>query len=50
MEGFFKLVKHEEMYLWEYETCQDVVTGLLFFSEEVYTERYFIQPRLPAAE
>jgi len=39
MESFFKTLKHEEVYLCEYETYQDVVTKLPYFIEEVYNQK-----------
>jgi transposase InsO family protein len=39
MESFFKTLKHEEVYLWEYETYQDVVARLPYFLEEVYNRK-----------
>jgi len=39
MESFFKTLKHEEVYLWEYESYQDVVTRLPYFIEEVYNQK-----------
>jgi len=39
MESFFKTLKQEEVYLWEYETFQDVVTRLPYFLEEVYNQK-----------
>jgi putative transposase len=39
MESFFKTLKHDEVYLWEYEPCQDVVTRLSYFIEEVYNQK-----------
>ena len=39
MEGFFKTLKYEEVYLWEYESYQDVVTRLPHFLEEVYNQK-----------
>lgn len=36
IESFFKTLKHEEVYLCEYETFEDVVTCLPYFLEEVY--------------
>lgn len=39
MESFFKTLKHEEVYLCEYETFADVVTGLPYFIEEVYNQK-----------
>jgi len=39
MESFFKTLKHEEVYLCEYETFEDVVTRLPYFIEEVYNQK-----------
>jgi transposase InsO family protein len=39
MESFFKTLKYEEVYLWEYETYQDVVARLPYFLEEVYNRK-----------
>jgi transposase InsO family protein len=39
MESFFKTLKQEEVYLWEYETFQDLVTRLPYFLEEVYNQK-----------
>lgn len=39
MESFFKTLKYEEVYLWEYETYQDVVERLPYFLEEVYNQK-----------
>mgnify|MGYP003339436465 CR=1 FL=1 len=39
MESFFKTLKQEEVYLWEYETFQHVVTRLPYFLEEVYNQK-----------
>ena len=39
MESFFKTLKQEEVYLWEYETYRDVVTRLPYFLEEVYKQK-----------
>ncbi len=36
MESFFKTLKHEEVYLYEYETLSDVATRLPYFIEQVY--------------
>jgi len=36
IESFFKTLKHEEVYLYEYETLADVETRLPYFIEEVY--------------
>jgi len=39
MESFFKTLKYEEVYLCEYETIEDVMTGLPYFIEEVYNRK-----------
>jgi transposase InsO family protein len=39
MESFFKTLKYEEVYLWGYETIEDVVTRLPYFLEEVYNQK-----------
>ncbi len=39
MESFFKTLKHEEVYLCEYETFGDVVARLPYFMEEVYNQK-----------
>jgi putative transposase len=39
MESFFKTLKHEEVYLCEYETFGDVVARLPYFIEEVYNQK-----------
>jgi putative transposase len=36
MESFFKTLKQEEVYLYEYETIDDVMARLPYFIEEVY--------------
>ena len=36
MESFFKTLKHEEVYLYEYETLSDVENRLPYFIEQVY--------------
>jgi putative transposase len=36
MESFFKTLKQEEVYLYEYETLSDVETRLPYFIEQVY--------------
>ena len=36
MESFFKTLKHEEVYLYEYETLSDVEKRLPYFIEQVY--------------
>jgi len=39
MESFFKTLKHEEVYLCEYETLEDVMERLPYFIEEVYNRK-----------
>jgi len=39
MESFFKTLKHEEVYLCEYETFGDVIARLPYFIEEVYNQK-----------
>ena len=36
MESFFKTLKHEEVYLYEYETITDVENRLPYFIDQVY--------------
>jgi putative transposase len=38
-ESFFKTLKSEEIYLWEYRTMDDVQNRLPFFIEEVYNRK-----------
>jgi transposase InsO family protein len=38
-ESFFKTLKSEEVYLWEYRTMDDVQSRLPFFIEEVYNRK-----------
>lgn len=38
-ESFFKTVKVEEVYLWEYRTFEDVQNRLPFFIQEVYNRK-----------
>ena len=38
-ESFFKTVKVEEVYLWEYRTLEDVQIRLPFFIQEVYNRK-----------
>jgi len=44
MEGFFKTIKHEEVYLYECETLTDVQTRLPYFIEQVYYLKRFTRP------
>jgi len=39
MESFFKTLKQEEVYLYEYETINDVIARLPYFIEEVYNRK-----------
>jgi transposase InsO family protein len=39
VESFFKTLKHEEVYLCEYETFADVVAKLPYFIKEVYNQK-----------
>ena len=39
MESFFKTLKQEEVYLYEYETIDDVLSRLPYFIEEVYNHK-----------
>jgi transposase InsO family protein len=36
VESFFKTLKQEEVYLWEYETFSDVIERIPYFIEDVY--------------
>ncbi len=38
MESFFKTLKYEEVYLYEFETMGDVIARLPYFIEEVYNQ------------
>jgi len=38
-ESFFKTLKHDEIYMYEYKTMRDVVERLPFFLEQVYNRR-----------
>lgn len=39
IESFFRTLKVEEIYLWEYETYQDVVERVPYFIEDVYNKK-----------
>ena len=39
MESFFKTLKYEEVYLFEYETFEDVSDRIPYFIEEVYNRK-----------
>ena len=39
IESFFRTLKVEEVYLWEYETFQDVIERIPYFIEEVYNRK-----------
>jgi transposase InsO family protein len=39
IESFFKTLKAEEVYLWNYETYNDVIERLPYFIEEVYNQK-----------
>ena len=39
IESFFKTLKAEEVYLWEYETYSDVIDKIPYFIEDVYNSR-----------
>jgi putative transposase len=38
-ESFFKALKCEEVYLWDYRTLDDVVKRISYFIEEVYNKK-----------
>jgi transposase InsO family protein len=38
-ESFFKTLKQEEVYLWEYESFSDVLERIPYFIEEVYNKK-----------
>jgi putative transposase len=42
IETFFKTLKSEEVYLWEYETYQDVIDRVPYFIEDVYHSKGLI--------
>jgi len=39
IESFFKTLKAEEVYLWEYETYSDVTSRIPYFIEDVYNSK-----------
>ena len=39
IEAFFRTLKAEEVYLWEYKTYQDVIERILYFIEDVYNTK-----------
>lgn len=39
IESFFKTLKHEEIFAFDYQTMQDVLERLPFFLEEIYNRR-----------
>ncbi len=39
IESFFRTLKVEEVYLWEYETYQDVIDRIPYFIEDVYNRK-----------
>jgi len=39
VESFFKTLKQEEVYLWEYETFSDVIDRIPYFIEDVYNRK-----------
>ena len=39
IESFFKTLKTEEVYLWEYETYSDVTGRIPYFIEDVYNSK-----------
>jgi transposase InsO family protein len=49
MESFFKTLKYEEVYLWEYRTPVDVLERLPYFLEEVY-EKASLGPELSLSQ
>lgn len=38
-ESFMKTIKTEEVYLWEYQTFEDVLTRIPYFIEDVYNQK-----------
>jgi len=38
-ESFFKTLKYEEVYLWNYKTFNDVIQRIPYFIQEVYNKK-----------
>jgi len=39
IEAFFRTLKAEEVYLWDYETYRDVIERIPYFIEDVYNSK-----------
>ena len=39
IESFFRTLKVEEVYMFEYETCREVLSRIPYFIEEVYNRK-----------
>jgi putative transposase len=39
VESFFKTLKHEEIFAYDYQTMDDVMRRLPYFLEEIYNRR-----------
>jgi len=39
IESFFKTLKQEDVYLWEYENFSDVINRILYFIENMYNKK-----------
>ena len=39
VESFFKTLKHEEIFAYDYQTMDDVIRRLPYFLEEIYNRR-----------
>ena len=39
IESFFKTLKQEDVYLWEYENFSDVISRIPYFIEDVYNKK-----------
>jgi len=42
--SFFKTLKQEEVYLWQYETFSDVIERIPYFIEDVYNKKRLYRP------